>query len=561
MTILDLLVREDKTASAKIFALVGVAAIFNTLGMVIINSVAASPESATVGSFVLLFIVVAVSVLFARQRSRRINATVEASLHRIKLRIVEKIERMELAQFERIDRSEILDRLTENVASISLSAPLLGEVLQSIIVGMCATLYVYLLSPLAFAILCVCLSVIVCFYRARWSLTRDLLRQWSGARIQFLAALMDLLNGAKEIRLSRARRVDVLRDYDRRVSALRSVNTSIDQVDADDGLFARTNLYVMCAGVVLLWPQHGVADARILPKVLSALLFMWGSLEWAMGFYGTYLQTNEALDQIAVLEGKLDSIAPSKKDRPAESDPWRGMGGRIAATQIEYVYPAQNGDVPFHIGPIDLTIEPGEVVFIVGGNGSGKSTLLKVLTGLYVPTGGSLRLNDCNVGPSSVAAYRELIAAIFADYHLFSKAYGMLDADPEVIRRLLHQLEIDRKTSFQNGEFFPRKLSTGQKKRIAMAIALFDDRPIFVLDEWAADQDPEFRKYFYTVLIPALKRKGKTVIAVSHDDRYFHVADRVVVLAYGKIRTIKTNHLTSIVAAVHDEASSTKVTQ
>lgn len=561
MTIFDLLIREDKPASVNIFALAVAAAIFNTLGMVIINSVAASPESATFGSFILLFIVVAVSVLFARQRSRRINATVEASLHQIKLRIVEKIERMELAQFERIDRSEILDRLTENVASISISAPLLGEVLQAIIVALCAMGYIFWLSHMAFAVLCVCLSVIVCFYRARWSLTRDLLQHCSNIRIHFLAALLDLLKGAKEIRLSRVRRVDALSDFGRRASALKNVDTAIDRIDADDGLFARTNLYVMCAAVVFMWPQHGTSDERNLPKILSAVLFMWGSLEWVMGFYATYLHTNVALDQIAVLENKLDSITADKRNLCAECDPWQGMGGRIAATQIEYVYPAQNGDVPFHIGPIDLTIESGEVVFVVGGNGSGKSTLLKVLTGLYAPQSGSLRLGDCNVGPSSVAAYRELIAAIFADYHLFSKAYGMLDADPEVIRPLLRQLQIDRKTSFQNGEFFPRKLSTGQKKRIAMAIALFDDRPIFVLDEWAADQDPEFRKYFYEALIPALKRKGKTVVAVSHDDRYFHVADRVVVLEYGKIRIIKTNHLTSVVATGHDQTSSTSVTQ
>jgi len=140
-----------------------------------------------------------------------------------------------------------------------------------------------------------------------------------------------------------------------------------------------------------------------------------------------------------------------------------------------------------------------------------------------------------------VAAYREMIAAIFSDYHLFSKAYGMLDANPDVVNKLLDQMQIAPKARFHEGEFSPRKLSTGQKKRVAMAIALFDDRPIFVLDEWAADQDPEFRKYFYEKLIPALKQKGKTVIAVSHDDRYFHCADRVVVLDAGKIRTIQTN--------------------
>lgn len=191
---------------------------------------------------------------------------------------------------------------------------------------------------------------------------------------------------------------------------------------------------------------------------------------------------------------------------------------------------------------MNLVITAGEVLFIVGGNGSGKSTLMKVLTGLYPATAGELRVDGRSLGPENVAAYREMYSPIFSDFHLFSRLYGLLDVDDQAVLDLLRQMQISDKTSFQNGRFTKRDLSTGQRKRLAMIVALLEDRPICLFDEWAADQDPEFRRYFYEELIPSLKRRGKTVIAVSHDDRYFHCADRVVTLEYGKIRASQRMH-------------------
>jgi putative ATP-binding cassette transporter len=164
---------------------------------------------------------------------------------------------------------------------------------------------------------------------------------------------------------------------------------------------------------------------------------------------------------------------------------------------------------------------------------------MKVLTGLYPATGGEMRIDGQRLRPENVAAYREMYSAIFSDFHLFSRLYGLLDVDEQAVLTLLRQMQIDDKTSFEKGRFTKRDLSTGQRKRLAMIVALLEDRPICLFDEWAADQDPEFRKYFYDELIPALKRRGKTVIAVSHDDRYFHCADRVVTLEYGKVRSIE----------------------
>lgn len=196
----------------------------------------------------------------------------------------------------------------------------------------------------------------------------------------------------------------------------------------------------------------------------------------------------------------------------------------------------KDGFTLFEVGPLDLNIRQGEVLFIVGGNGSGKSTLLKLLTGLYPPSGGSMTLDGATIGPETYQTYRELFSAIFADFHLFRKLYGLESPDEQKIRELLREMELTRKTRYADRRFSDIDLSSGQRKRLAYIAALLEDKPIYVFDEWAADQDPIFRKYFYNNLIGDLRTMGKTVIAVSHDDRYFNRADRVLKMEEGILK-------------------------
>lgn len=106
---------------------------------------------------------------------------------------------------------------------------------------------------------------------------------------------------------------------------------------------------------------------------------------------------------------------------------------------------------------------------------------------------------------------------------------------PESAEVYLKRLEIAHKVSIRDGSFTTTDLSTGQRKRLALINAWLEERPVLVFDEWAADQDPTFRRIFYTELLPELKRLGKTIIVISHDDRYFDVADRLVRMAAGKV--------------------------
>ncbi|AEA65965.1 cyclic peptide transporter (plasmid) [Burkholderia gladioli BSR3] len=189
----------------------------------------------------------------------------------------------------------------------------------------------------------------------------------------------------------------------------------------------------------------------------------------------------------------------------------------------------------FTLGPIALSFVPGETVFLIGGNGSGKTTLAKLITGLYAPEGGRILLDGEPVDAASRERYRHLFSAVFGDFFLFERLFGIDAASRQRAHALLNALQLSHKVAVDGAAFSTLDLSQGQRKRLALLVAYLEDRPFYVLDEWAADQDPLFRDVFYRQLLPELKARGKTVLVISHDDRYFSLGDRNVKLDYGRI--------------------------
>jgi putative ATP-binding cassette transporter len=198
------------------------------------------------------------------------------------------------------------------------------------------------------------------------------------------------------------------------------------------------------------------------------------------------------------------------------------------------------GGSGFRLGPLDLAFEPGQITFVVGGNGSGKSTLAKLITGLYVPETGFVTLNGEKIEHGNVEWFRQNCSAIFTDFHLFEDFVGLdrPGIDDEV-RRYLAELQLADKVTVQDGRLSTIALSQGQRKRLALLTALLEDRSIYVFDEWAADQEPRFRDVFYSDILIGLKRRGKTVVVITHDDRYFHCADQIVKLDFGQVAEMK----------------------
>jgi putative ATP-binding cassette transporter len=219
---------------------------------------------------------------------------------------------------------------------------------------------------------------------------------------------------------------------------------------------------------------------------------------------------------------------------PKAAEPFR----ELRLSNVQYRYPGQSDEFAFQLGPIDLHVRRGELIFIVGGNGSGKSTLAKLLTGLYQPSEGTVALNGVTLDVSNSEWHREHFAAIFADFYLFADVLGengQLDGLEERVDHYLQRLGLAHKVQFVDGRLSTTALSQGQRKRLALLLLMMEGREVLLLDEWAADQDPVFRHVFYHELLPELQAAGKTVIAITHDDRYFDVADRIYRLDYGQL--------------------------
>jgi putative pyoverdin transport system ATP-binding/permease protein len=264
------------------------------------------------------------------------------------------------------------------------------------------------------------------------------------------------------------------------------------------------------------------------------VLFLIGPITSLVQSIPAVTMANAATDNIERLSKVL-----SERIDPSATEETLGQFSKIEFQDVTFSYVDQQFGNKFSVGPFNITLEAGEMVFITGGNGAGKSTFLKLFTGLYRPDGGRILLDGKLLDQRRHGAYRSLIAAVFTDYHLFRRLYGLPAAD---ISALLRTMEIDHKVNLTGRDFDSLEFSAGQKKRVALIVALLEDRPIIVLDEWAADQDPIFRRKFYEELLPAFKAMGKTVVAVTHDDRYFHLADRRLHMEEGRFSSNEGEH-------------------
>jgi putative ATP-binding cassette transporter len=545
MTLWELVRSEAREEGRTLIVMASLAGAVNATAIALINKAAASSGwSARLPLFVMVVLCVGLYAASSRRTYHRTTAIIEHALEKMKLRVIDKIDRADLQSLEKLGTSEIYDRVTENVAVISDSAGVISNVLQSACILVCAAIYLLTLSSPAFAILAILNVAAVKMYYAQVNEISSRLGEAARKRITFFDQLTDMLRGYKELRLSRRRSRDVREDIAVTTKDVRVATIEANTLFADSLVFAQCLLFAMLVAMVFVLPQYVSVDSTKVATLISAVLFFWGPLSGVVGGMPMYTRSSLALANIKTLEEKLDRAARGAVPPTKVEDPWAGRFSGLEMQEVSFAYAADEGNHAFRIGPMNLTITSGEVVFIVGGNGSGKSTFMKVLTGLYPPTSGGIRMNGVKVRPENVAAYREMFSVIFSDFHLFSRMYGLLDVDEAAVLGLLRQMRIDDKTSYAKTRFTRRDLSTGQRKRLAMIVALLEDRPICVFDEWAADQDPEFRKYFYDELIPSLKRRGKTVIAVTHDDRYFHCADRVLTLEYGKmIREQSVEHV------------------
>lgn len=350
-----------------------------------------------------------------------------------------------------------------------------------------------------------------------------------------------LTDGVKELKLHRNRRsVFLERDIDAATAAYQRHNVTAESRFIFAQHWSHLLFYLLIGAVLFFVPVvSDIGPAARTGYVITALYLM-GPLAGVLSTFALFGRANIALRKIEQLGVTLRRAGTDTtlNGRGEKRGPFRSL----ELLGVTHSYHHEKSDSHFLLGPISLTFEPGELVFIVGGNGSGKSTLAKIITGLYTPEGGTIRLNGEVVTDANRDEYRQTFSTVFSDFFVFESLLGL--EHPHLDTRAheyLVTLNLERKVKVRDGAFSTTALSQGQRKRLALLTAYLEDRPFYLFDEWASDQDPQFKDFFYTRLLPDLRRHGKTVVVITHDDKYFHLADRLIKLDYGQLANENAN--------------------
>lgn len=366
-----------------------------------------------------------------------------------------------------------------------------------------------------------------------------------------------MTEGAKELKLHRRRRSAFLSKR-LQVAVSESARQFIAGMTTYTIAGSGSSLLLYLAIGLLLFGLPAIQE--ILPETMTGyilvMLYLMTPLEGIVAALPGFGRAGVSLKKVQDLGLSLSThVSKSKLEEVLTTSDVLGAPcsrEAVSLERLEFVgvthqYQHEREGHDFCLGPIELVFHPGEVVFLVGGNGSGKTTLAMLLLGLYEPEGGEIRLNGESVTQEQREDYRQLFSAVFSDFYLFESFLGLDTAELEIqANEYLQQLELDHKVTVKNGRLSTLELSQGQRKRLALLTALLEDRPFYVFDEWAADQDPVFKKLFYTEILPELKAAGKTVLVITHDDQYFHVADRCIRMDFGQITHISEKSMVQV---------------
>lgn len=454
----------------------------------------------------------------------------------LRLHISRMIIRAPYPSLQRLGKALLLGHLTEDVSAIAGASELFPVIcINFAIVAGCMTYLSWLSWPLAAVLAGIIVFGVGSFQLCKHIPTRSVRR----AREEYdrLSLGFDALTqGVRELKLHRRRsEAFVAQSLTASAEAYRrhSLRATAAYLAINQWIQL---LYFLTIGLILYgFPVWRGVSAEVISGYVLVFLFMMSPLTILTTSLPAFSRAKVALRKVMQLD---ESLAGTPAVDLAELG--RREFNGLTLRGVTHAFHREKENRQFCLGPIDLAFEPGELVFLVGGNGSGKTTLAMLLLGLYHPEQGAVVWNGNLVDELNRDAYMQNFSAIFADFYLFDALYGLEFNDREaLIDDYLDALHLRHKVKIVNGAFSSVDLSQGQRKRLALLAAYLEDRPFYVFDEWAADQDPEFKQVFYTELLPALKARGKTVLAITHDDKYFHLADRCIKLEEGRITAIE----------------------
>lgn len=470
-----------------------------------------------------------------RYISTRLVALTNNMVYEKRTELIGRILKTPFEKLEKIEDGRLYAVLNNDTEGVSHSINIVVSGIISFVTLIFCFIYLGMLNVYALLLSIVVILTVAGLYFWLGSKAEKLWDETREIQNVFFNLIGDMLKGFKELRLNQAKNHDFEKYLRESTNMYRIKRTKGDVRFANVNVVGELLFTVVIGTVAFFFP---IIFPHLLTKTVQTyvfiFLYMTGPVNGILNAYPMLLQIRISWKRI---QGLSDEIAQLQEDvRVVGVQPTSDMLAELVVQNACYGY-GSNEDDQFAAGPFDLTFRSGTITFVTGGNGSGKTTLAKLVTGLYKPTDGEITINGKFVEPEQLGDY---FSAIFSDYHLFDRLYGIDCSEKEdQIAVLLHRFQLEEKVTIRDGHFTTTLLSTGQKKRLALLLAYLEDKPICLFDEWAADQDPEFRYHFYHEILPELKASGKCIIAISHDDRYFDCADVLIQLERGKLVNVQ----------------------
>jgi len=478
-------------------------------------------------------------------------------LRSLRVRLSRRALELPYEDLEAIGGPGLLAALTDDLDRVALSVRRLATLIVSGSLVFGAAAYLVWLSAELFVACAVVLWLCYRLYRRPLYDSERLQRYWSQLRDRFdeLVRHFDgLARGSRELLLHERRRQSFLESAIEDTSdRMRDISVRAATWQSAFFRLGEAAYYLVLGGLLFAVPAVMDVDPAVTSGFVIAGLYVLLPLTSIMNFGPDFGEARMSLNRLAAFglfdgagerdRGDSDTTSPPHRpDRPTTTV----RGRRVTLKGVRYAHRSSGGDRPFRLGPIDLQLTPGELTFLTGSNGSGKSTLFRVVCGLYPPSSGNILLDGTPIRADDIEGYRQNFAVVFNDFHLFDRFYGL---DPALVESLgpewLRRLELDGVVEIRDGGLSTTRLSQGQRKRLALLTAILEDRPVYLFDEWAAEQDPRFKAVFYEKILPWLKAEGRATLVVTHDDRWFSTADHIVKLADGRVaESYRTDSLT-----------------
>lgn len=482
----------------------------------------------------LVFFFVCLLILFCRGLSGTLmlQVGIDATV-RLRKKMYHRISKLQIQKLEQIGPSRLLTAINKDIGDIAVGAATIPSILvaATTFFGMLGFLLYLKLEIFFFVLGIIAFGFLT--YQIPIMFGNKYMMRGRNSFDGIQEGIRGLIYGAKELKLNQQKQKAFLSEELYKAEDEFSISTKAGRTFLVFGqTYSNMISFLTIGAVAYVMANYFTLDRDDLLGSVMILLYIMGPITVLVGSMSALVMAKVAARKLNLLFGEMAIEADSKED----SD-YIDFYQTLKLENTEYAYPAlKNEDGGFHLGPINLTFNRGEITYLVGGNGSGKTSLAKLLSLHYIPEKGSIYFDDIAVTGENRDACRQSISAIYSDFYLFTKLFGLSDEELDIrATEKLKQLGLEEKVTIKDGQFSSTALSDGQKKRLALLVTYLEDRSIYVFDEWAADQDPEFKEIFYNDILPNLKKRNKMIIVITHDDRYFHLADRLVRMEAGRV--------------------------